>query len=186
MWCCQSEGTLQSKQHGLLTCIRASHRYVYIYIKHTFSILQCIPRKKNDAIVQKWRFTRNPYQQCAIYLNWGPWDWGNHSHMCIYIYIHTCKSMYICICTYFFNFFYSYNWWPQKKTYLFASKLVLHFKDTWTKSTSLSTCFSGERRPTKITKGRSGRPLLHNLRLRLSPLVEFGFLVIVKTPLGYN
>ena len=150
MWCCQSEGTLQSKQHGLLTCIWVSYRYTYI--KHTFSVSQDKNMFKSDD--SQGTLTNN-----VLFIWIGAHGTGVIIHICIYIY----KYIYMYACMYI----YIYIWWPpqEKKTYLFASKLVVHFKDTWTKSTSLSTCFSGERRPTKITKGRSGRPLLHNSRL---------------------
>lgn len=155
MWCCQSEGTLQSKQHGLLTCIRVSYRYTDI--KHTFSVSQDKNMFKSDD--SQGTLTNNVL---SIWI-------GAHG---------TGVIIHICICVYI------YIWWPpqEKKTYLFESKLVVHFKDTWTKSTSLSTCFSGERRPTKITKGRSGRPLLHNSRLGGCPVLgcDFGFLVSCK------
>ena len=126
-------------------------------------------------ICSKVTIHKEPLPTMCYLFELGPMGLGSSfTYVFIYIYMYACMYIYIYIVAP-----------PTKKTYLFESKLVVHFKDTWTKSTSLSTCFSGERRPTKITKGRSGRPLLHNSRLRLSRLgCDFGFLVILKISLG--
>lgn len=79
MWCCQSEGTLQSKQHGLLTCIRVSYRYTDI--KHTFSVSQDKNMFKSDD--SQGTLTNNVL---SIWI--GAHGTGVIIHICICVYIY--------------------------------------------------------------------------------------------------
>ena len=167
MWCCQSEGTLQSKQHGLLTCIWVSYRYTYI--KHTFSVSQDKNMFKSDD--SQGTLTNN-----VLFIWIGAHGTGVIIHICIYIY----KYIYMYACMYIYIYMVAP---PRKKNISFCVQTSRSLQRHLDQVDKLIHLFLGWKASNKDHQRKIRSAIAAQLAPGwLSPfgLVDFGFPVILK------